>query len=55
MKVEVTESFQKAIAKQPGQIKTCVGEAIKNVMEAKTVTDIPECKKLVSLKTTYRI
>lgn len=55
MKVEFSKDFTKAVDKLSGKIHHSVVEAINNVIEAQSVEDISNCKKIESHNCVYRI
>jgi len=55
MKVEYSKRFQKETQKQSGKVKESVIKTIQEVKQAKTLDDITDCKKILSLKNIYRI
>jgi mRNA interferase RelE/StbE len=55
MKVEYSKQFVKAAYKLKGKYKTSLSKIITEVGQAKDVTDVANCIKMVGLQNSYRI
>jgi len=55
MKVEYSKQFVKAAYKLTGKYKISLQKIITEVMQAKEVTEVTNCIKMVGLQHTYRI
>lgn len=55
MKVRFSKDFEKAVGKLTGKNLTSVLSTIREVKEASTISEIHNCKKLVSYQYIYRI
>ncbi len=55
MKVHYTKDFLKAAKKQSGKIKESINRAIQEVVDAKSLDDITDLKKMVDYNNIYRI
>lgn len=55
MNIEIRSSFVKATKKLPANIKQKISDIIEKIEDAKTITEISNCKKLTGYKTAYRI
>ncbi len=55
MKVDFSKDFTKALDKLSGKIHHSIVEAINNVIDAHTIEEISNCRKIESLKSVYRI
>ena len=55
MKVEYSKRFEKAVRKLSGKTLDSVRRVIIEVKEAKQISDITDCKKLVGYENIYRI
>ena len=55
MKLQFSKEFAKALDKLSGKYHSSVVNAINDVYAAESVLDIPNCKKIESLNSVYRI
>lgn len=55
MKVDFSKDFTKALDKLSGKLHNSVVEAINNVIDASTIDDINNCRKIETLNNVYRI
>lgn len=55
MNVDFSKEFIKALDKLSGKIHHSVVEAINNVIDAQTLEEINNCRKIESLNNVYRI
>ena len=55
MKVEYSKAFVKAVRKLSGKMLDSVRNAIQEVIEARCIDEITDCKKLVGYDFVYRI
>ena len=55
MKVEFSKEFIKALDKLSGKVHNSVVTAINEVIDARTIEDIPNCRKIESLNQVYRL
>lgn len=55
MKVKYSKDFEKAVRKLSGKMLQSVRSTIKEVIEADSIDDIMNCKKLVDYDSIYRI
>lgn len=55
MKVDFSKDFTKALDKLSGKIHHSIVEAINNVIDAQTVEEISNCRKIETLNSVYRI
>lgn len=55
MKVDFSKEFIKALDKLSGKIHHSIVEAINNVIDAQTLEEINNCRKIESLNNVYRI
>lgn len=55
MKVSYSKAFVKAVNKLSGKILLSVRDAIQEVIDADSLSDITDCKKLVDYDYVYRI
>lgn len=55
MKVDFSKDFTKALDKLSGKIHHSVVEAINNVIDAPTLDDISNCRKIETLNNVYRL
>ena len=55
MKVILAKDFQKAMHKQSGKILNSIRKAVQEVVDAKSLDDITDLKKMVDYKNIYRI
>ena len=55
MKYEVRQSFVKDAAKLPAPVQKKIAQLIIDIENAKSLTELPSCKKLLGFKTAYRI
>lgn len=55
MNVEYSKSFVKAVKKLSGKDLQSVSNVILEVINAQTITDITDCKRLVNYDNVYRI
>ncbi|MBQ3618704.1 MAG: hypothetical protein II939_11185 [Bacteroidales bacterium] len=55
MNVEYSKSFVKAVKKLSGKDLQSVSNVIQEVINAQTITDITDCKRLVNYDNVYRI
>lgn len=55
MKVKFSKEFSKAMAKLSGKMKKSAVAAINEVIDAASIDDITDCKKIESLNNVYRI
>lgn len=55
MKVDFSKDFTKALDKLSGKIHHSIVEAINNVIDAQSLEDIGNCRKVESLNSVYRI
>lgn len=55
MKVDFSKDFTKALDKLSGKIHHSVVEAINNVIDAQTLDDISNCRKIETLNNVYRL
>ena len=55
MKVDFSKDFTKALDKLSGKIHHSVVEAINNVIDAQTIDDINNCRKIETLNNVYRL
>ena len=55
MKVDFSKDFTKALDKLSGKIHHSVVEAINNVIDAQTLDDISNCRKIETLDKVYRL
>ena len=55
MKVGYSKRFEKSVKKLSGKMLESVRRTIIEVMEARQLSDITDCKKLVGYKNIYRI
>jgi mRNA-degrading endonuclease RelE of RelBE toxin-antitoxin system len=55
MKVDFSKDFTKALDKLSGKIHHSVVEAINNVIDAQTLDDINNCRKIETLNSVYRL
>lgn len=55
MKVDFSKDFTKALDKLSGKIHHSVVEAINNVIDAQTLDDISNCRKIETLDNVYRL
>lgn len=55
MNVDFSKDFTKALDKLSGKIHRSIVEAINNVIDAQTLEEINNCRKIESLNNVYRI
>jgi mRNA-degrading endonuclease RelE of RelBE toxin-antitoxin system len=55
MKVEFSREFEKSVKRLTGKMLSSVRDMIQEVIDAKTINDISNCKKLVDFDSVYRI
>ena len=55
MRVKFSKEFSKAMEKLSGKLRKSAVSAINEVIDAATVDDITNCKKIESLNSVYRI
>lgn len=55
MRVDFSKDFAKAIDRLSGKIYESVRDAINNVIDATSLEDIHNCKKIETLNSVYRI
>lgn len=55
MRVDFSKDFAKALDKLSGKIFESVREAINNVIDANSLDEIQNCKKIETLNSVYRI
>ncbi|MCM1483649.1 MAG: hypothetical protein NC043_04880 [Muribaculaceae bacterium] len=55
MKVDFSKEFVKALDKLSGKIHHSIVEAINNVIDAQSLDDISNCRKIEGLNNVYRI
>lgn len=55
MKVDFSKEFTKALDRLSGKIHRSVVEAINNVIDAQSIEEIGNCKKIETLNSVYRI
>lgn len=55
MKVDFSKDFTKALDKLSGKLHHSIVEAINNVIDAESLDDISNCRKIESLNSVYRI
>lgn len=55
MKVDFSKEFTKALDKLSGKIHHSIVEAINNVIDANSLEEISNCRKIESLNSVYRI
>ena len=55
MKVILAKDFQKAMHKQSGKIRNSIRKAVQEVVDAKSLDDITDLKKMVDYNNIYRI
>ena len=55
MKVKFSKDFSKAMSKLTGKIRQSTVSAINAVIDAKSINEISNCKKIESLNSVYRI
>jgi len=55
MKIKFSKDFEKSVKKLSGKILVSVRDAIDEVIHAKSIDDISNCKKLVGYNFIYRI
>lgn len=55
MKVFLAKDFQKAMHKQSGKILNSIRKAVQEVVDAKSLDDITDLKKMVDYNNIYRI
>lgn len=55
MKVAFSKDFAKALDKLSGKVHRSVVSAINEVVDADSINDITDCKKIESLNSVYRI
>lgn len=55
MKVDFSKDFTKALDKLSGKIHHSIVEAINNVIDAQTIEEISNCRKIETLNSVYRI
>ena len=55
MKVDFSKDFTKALDKLSGKIHHSIVEAINDVIDAQTIEDISNCRKIETLNSVYRI
>lgn len=55
MKVDFSKDFTKALDKLSGKIHHSIVEAINNVIDAQTIEEINNCRKIETLNSVYRI
>lgn len=55
MKVEYSKDFVKSVKKLSGKILISVKDAIQEVIDANSIDEITDCKKLVDYDFIYRI
>ena len=55
MKVKFSKDFSKAMSKLTGKIRQSTVSAINGVIDAKSINEISNCKKIESLNSVYRI
>lgn len=55
MKVAFSKDFAKALDKLSGKVHRSVVTAINEVVDADSINDITDCKKIESLNSVYRI
>lgn len=55
MKVILAKDFQKAMHKQSGKILNSIRKAVQEVVDAKSLDDITDLKKMVDYNNIYRI
>lgn len=55
MRVDFSKDFAKALEKLSGKIYESVREAINNVIDASTLDEIQNCRKIETLNSVYRI
>lgn len=55
MKVHYTKDFLKAAKKQSGKMKDSINRTIQEVVDAESINDITDLKKMVDYNNIYRI
>lgn len=55
MKVDFSKEFSKALDKCTGKVHRSIVEAINDVIDANSLEDIKNCRKIESLNSVYRI
>lgn len=55
MRVRFSKDFSKAMSKLTGKIRQSTVSAINGVIDAKSIEEISNCKKIESLNSVYRI
>ena len=55
MKVDFSKDFTKALDKLSGKIHNSIVEAINDVIDAQTIEEISNCRKIETLNSVYRI
>jgi mRNA-degrading endonuclease RelE of RelBE toxin-antitoxin system len=55
MKVEYSKDFEKSVRKLSGKMLLSVRTAIQEVIDARSIDEITDCKKLVDYDYVYRI
>lgn len=55
MRIDFSKDFTKALDKLSGKIYESVRDAINNVIDANSLDEIQNCKKIESLNNVYRI
>lgn len=55
MKVKFSKSFKKSVKKLSGNMLLSVKKTIQEVIDAKNIEEIPDCKKLTDFENVYRI
>lgn len=55
MKVDFSKDFTKALDKLSGKIHHSIVEAINDVIDAQTIDEISNCRKIETLNSVYRL
>lgn len=55
MKVKFSKDFAKALERVPEKIRKAVVSVINTVIDSSTIFEVPNCKKIESFKSVYRI
>ena len=55
MKVKFSKDFAKALERVPEKIRKAVVSVINTVIDSSTISEVPNCKKIESFKSVYRI
>ena len=55
MRVSYSKEFVKSISRLSGKLRNSVVSVINEVIDANSISDITDCKKIETLKSVYRI